>query len=699
MNSELGNIPDDATLTASDIARLANVGRAAVSNWRRRHTDFPQPVGGTPASPTFDAKEVEQWLRREGKLHQADPRHWAWKHIESYQPAARIGDALAIAGAYLLARSTKPASNDRILTPRQLAGALRALDHGLATLIGTVLPEQWDPALSAILRTVDQLGRHQDAETVFEYLHHRYVTSAQSMSGLAGTPDTVAQVMLAIAGHGSRILDFTCGTGSILRMAADKATQHGTTTQCFAQEIKPQYAMIALLRLWFVHRRATRAGRRAPAPQMQVGDSLLADAYPDLRADVAIANFPFGIHDWGHDQLIYDPRWVYGMPPRTEPELAWIQHALAHLRPGGTAVVLMPPAAASRPAGRRIRAELLRQGALQAVIALPAGLMPPVGVGLQIWVLTQPTNRQPAADGILFVDSAASTQPLTDLIAKAWHDYQSGKHTDAPGLHRVVPAIDLLDSQVDLTPQRHLQPPTETTIDPAATLNDIDVFKRLLTTLQTSLPAVRPATRDPRGTVARANLADLIRSGSIEAIRTPTRGQTYSGNNTPRSGSKDLRIRADDILLPTTGREIDAHVAHPEEVGTELDAGVQLLRVNRSQFDPWFVAGTLSLAHNRSQRATSSSGVLRIDLKHLTIPVLPVADQQRYGQAFRQLAEYRTTLQQLTNTGTVLIHDITHGLNAGVLDVRPLTDARRSRSANGLMSNHLASPGARDRRP
>ncbi|QEV41454.1 hypothetical protein CP978_25410 [Streptomyces nodosus] len=26
-------------------------GRAAVSNWRRRHTDFPDPVGGMDASP------------------------------------------------------------------------------------------------------------------------------------------------------------------------------------------------------------------------------------------------------------------------------------------------------------------------------------------------------------------------------------------------------------------------------------------------------------------------------------------------------------------------------------------------------------------------------------------------------------------------------------------------------------------------
>src|SRR5690606_34966605 len=43
------------------------VGRAAVSNWRRRHDDFPRPVGGSPTSPTFDLAEVRAWLEANGR--------------------------------------------------------------------------------------------------------------------------------------------------------------------------------------------------------------------------------------------------------------------------------------------------------------------------------------------------------------------------------------------------------------------------------------------------------------------------------------------------------------------------------------------------------------------------------------------------------------------------------------------------------
>lgn len=57
-------------VTSAAIARLAGVGRAAVSNWRRRYPEFPKPVGGTKNSPTFSRADVEQWLIDTGKAEQ-----------------------------------------------------------------------------------------------------------------------------------------------------------------------------------------------------------------------------------------------------------------------------------------------------------------------------------------------------------------------------------------------------------------------------------------------------------------------------------------------------------------------------------------------------------------------------------------------------------------------------------------------------
>lgn len=55
----------DDLVTAAAIARRAGVGRAAVSNWRKRYPDFPRPRGGLYFWP-----EVLRWLRATGKADQ-----------------------------------------------------------------------------------------------------------------------------------------------------------------------------------------------------------------------------------------------------------------------------------------------------------------------------------------------------------------------------------------------------------------------------------------------------------------------------------------------------------------------------------------------------------------------------------------------------------------------------------------------------
>ncbi|MFK0203833.1 hypothetical protein [Streptomyces lavendulae] len=49
-------------LLLAGVARIARVGRAAVVQWRRRHSDFPAPVGGSDVHPEFDRAAVLVWL-------------------------------------------------------------------------------------------------------------------------------------------------------------------------------------------------------------------------------------------------------------------------------------------------------------------------------------------------------------------------------------------------------------------------------------------------------------------------------------------------------------------------------------------------------------------------------------------------------------------------------------------------------------
>src|SRR5690625_2175195 len=60
-------------ISLKDIAELAGVGRSAVSNWRKRNSDFPAPVEGSPERrPLFHFSQMISWLESQDLL----PNNW-----------------------------------------------------------------------------------------------------------------------------------------------------------------------------------------------------------------------------------------------------------------------------------------------------------------------------------------------------------------------------------------------------------------------------------------------------------------------------------------------------------------------------------------------------------------------------------------------------------------------------------------------
>ncbi|MFD3780190.1 hypothetical protein [Streptomyces sp. NPDC058612] len=59
---------DDTAFLAAEVARIARVGRAAVTVWRRTLPGLPDPVAGTDVHPRFDRRAVAAWLPAHNKL-------------------------------------------------------------------------------------------------------------------------------------------------------------------------------------------------------------------------------------------------------------------------------------------------------------------------------------------------------------------------------------------------------------------------------------------------------------------------------------------------------------------------------------------------------------------------------------------------------------------------------------------------------
>ncbi|MGH8880136.1 MAG: hypothetical protein ACRD0P_22760, partial [Stackebrandtia sp.] len=124
------NIDGQGHVTAAAIARRAGVGRAAVSNWRRRYADFPQPVGGSPSSPVFAWIQVEAWLVATGKAGQLVT---AGRTDTGTQ---RIGDASPSSGGY----------NDLKAAPQERAVADLKPGELLARVMASLFPPPYPSA-------------------------------------------------------------------------------------------------------------------------------------------------------------------------------------------------------------------------------------------------------------------------------------------------------------------------------------------------------------------------------------------------------------------------------------------------------------------------------------------------------------------------------------------------------------------------
>ncbi|WP_007024762.1 N-6 DNA methylase [Saccharomonospora iraqiensis] len=632
----------ESLVTAAEIARMAGVGRAAVSNWRRRHTDFPEPVVGSGANPAFRLPEVEQWLRAQGKLAADSSEDALWRVLEAHRGEADPTELVTTVTAYLRDPDTaEPPREPRI----------REAVDGLA-----------DDASPTEL--VEQL-----CTWLFERQQRQHLV----------TPPELAELMIELAAPvGTTVLDPACGAGNLLHAA----TRAGADT-VFGQEIDPTLARLADARL----------GLHADGG-VRGGDALRADGYPDLRADTVVCDPPFGYRDWGHEQLGLDPRWEYGFPVKGEPELAWVQHCLAHARPGGTAVLALPAGVAARRPGRAIRQALLRRGAVRAVVALPAGVLMSTGIAIHLWVLKNPDAG--GAGPVLLVDTGhhaprrrgrVDWAALSEDVLGAWREFRdTGTVSEVAGRRMSVEPIDLLDEDVDLTPARHLpQPRSE--LDAAELDGTRRELGRALADLGRSLPAVTAGTEEARATTTVHDLARaqavVLRSwsGTLETDDTAdargprvltgrdvAAGAEPTARLAPTEQEDPVRLVPGDLVVPLLaagdGRP-RARVVDTDDL--VLGPNLQLIRVDPEQLDVHFLAGQLRAGGNARARSTTTSGVHRLDVRRIEIPVLPLERQRRLGAVFRQLAEFDATLHHLTATADTLTRQLTDGLAWGVL--------------------------------
>ncbi|MFI9425836.1 N-6 DNA methylase [Streptomyces achromogenes] len=492
----------EARFSRSDIARMAGVRRPAITNWERRHPDFPAPVAtdaGTTEPETFRASEVLEWLSARTVPSNA---------LRPGEPSGTTyGDRFRAAlggnrSGGLLSAVEQLASRDA----NRLRGRLRMPDYVNLLLFLVFVQseerERWvryvehpshvqsdldmpgeygSSPVSEIVRFLDRnppASRAESREAFDRLLALLRDTDARAADEFF-TPPSVSRVMAHALAAGTpgakRLHDPFCRSGELLVAYLDAVAEQGGEAPEGISGRSPQEGALRLAYMNVL----LHGGHR---PDLAPGPVRPAAGPPDppQMFDAVLTNPPFGarVSRVGEPS----PPWQYA--PTASPQFDWLQYVVSRLTPDGRAAVLMPSGAAFQGgAERRVRARLIEDGAVECVLALPSQLFGLTRIQTHIWFLRSPVGR---AGKVLFVDGSGlghmverNRRSLTDdevdrLVGayRSWREDQERghDHVGAPPLSRVVTpeALAALDYRLDPPLLVHGDAPMESAVPDSA---------------------------------------------------------------------------------------------------------------------------------------------------------------------------------------------------------------------------------------
>lgn len=267
-------------------------------------------------------------------------------------------------------------------------------------------PAKRNDKLCEVIRTLERemAPFASDSDTLgdaYEYLIGQFAADAGKKAGEFYTPQSVSTILSRIVSLDSqnpasgkkqkldRVLDFACGSGSLLLNVRQQLGNHGVG-MIYGQE--PNITTYNLARMNMLLQ-----GLKDTEFEIFHGDSLAND-WPllnemnpakKLKCDAVVANPPFSYRWKPDDTTAEDFRFKsHGVAPKSAADFAFLLHGFHFLGDEGTMAIVLPHGVLFRGgAEKRIRTKLLADGHIDTIIGLPSSLFYSTGIPVCVLVL------------------------------------------------------------------------------------------------------------------------------------------------------------------------------------------------------------------------------------------------------------------------------------------------------------------------
>lgn len=336
------------------------------------------------------------------------------------------------------------------LTPKQVAGLINLLAN-------PKLSEKENPGS-------DILGR------VYEYYIGKFAIAEGSGAGQFFTPSSIVRLMVEmIEPYQGKIFDNACGSGGMFVQSLKFLQAHGGDKKNIS--IYGQERYDGTLRLCKMN-----LALRDLSFDVRLGDSLLQDKFPDLKADYILVNPPFNVSQWHPEDLPEnDPR-LFG--PKEEfttdgnANFMWMQTFWSHLSDKGTAAVVMANGAmtSNNRGEKNVRQYMVDNSMVDCIVRLPDKLFLTTGIPACIFILSKNRDgkdgeHRKRLDEVLFIDMSklgrmesrklrVFDEPDLEKSTETYHNWRNidGTYEDEAGFCYSATLEEIVKQDYKLTP-------------------------------------------------------------------------------------------------------------------------------------------------------------------------------------------------------------------------------------------------------